>query len=175
MDCMSSYCTDFKIPWGILMTLILLPNLKKYFCVIWCLCSTEIVFPSISFSHPESLQILHPTSSICSQCCFLYPPSKPSGKGLLLGRCGTILLPKYFTFVLPDMPSKCDIRLLHLWDVWVLLEHRILILQVALRFWHCTLIGHHQWELLFNSWTTHLLWNRHAAFSRMHAEKCWIF
>ena len=63
------------------MILILLPEFKKkYFCFIWFLCSTEIMFPSSSFSHPESLQTLHSTSSICSQCCFLYPPLEPSGK-----------------------------------------------------------------------------------------------
>lgn len=119
-------------------------NLKKCFCVIWCLCFTEIAFPSSSFSHPESLEILHSTSSICNQCSFLYPPSEPSGKGTLLESCGTIPLPKYCTFVLPDMPSKCDIQLLHLWDVQALLEHHIFILQVALHVWHCTLIGQDQ-------------------------------
>lgn len=137
--------------------------------------SYGVYFPSSSFSHPESLQILHSTSSICSQCCFLYPPSKPLGKDILLASCAQFCPPKYFTFVLPDMLSKCDIHPLRLWDVRALLEHHIFILQVVLHVWHCTLIGHDQYELLFNSRTTHLLWNRHATFSRMHAKRCWIF
>jgi hypothetical protein len=80
---MPSYCTDFKITSGILMILMLFPEFKKVLLHNWFLCSTETVFPSSRFSHPQSLQTLHSTSSNCSHCCFLYPPFEPSGKGIL--------------------------------------------------------------------------------------------
>jgi hypothetical protein len=89
MDCMPSYCTDLKITWGILMILISFPEFKNVLLCNWFLCYTETVIPSSSCSHPQSLQSLHSTSSICNHCCFLYTPLEPSGKA----SCGTILLP----------------------------------------------------------------------------------
>jgi hypothetical protein len=69
------------------------------------------------------------------------------------------------------MPSNYNIHLVHLWDDQALPEHHVFIIQVAFHVWHCTLIGHDQYQQLFSSQTTHLLWNRHATYSTEHTEK----
>lgn len=138
-----------------------------YFCVIGFYVTLKLWFPlaAVLIHNHFSHYILHLQFAIIAAFCTL--PLSLQAKHPVAQFCS----PTYFTFVLPDMPSNCDIHLLHLWDVQTLPEHHIFIIQVAFHVWHCTLKGHDHYQLLFSSGTTHLLCNRHATYSTEYTQK----
>jgi hypothetical protein len=126
MDFMLSYCTDFKITWGILIILISFPEFKKVLLRKWIYVPQKLRFPLAAFLIQSHFRpyILHLQFAIIAAACTLplnlqakHPMAQfcfPNTSHLFCQTCHQITTFIWCTYEMQALP-----------------EHHVFIIQVA--------------------------------------------